>query len=435
MPAGLAIPRPIFSWLTCDVIVLSVASNTSAPRTPTPFTAGSPVAVMVVFAMAGLVMAQTFARMPAVRDAVEASKGELGLALIGGGLGSLLAMPFTGRLVDRFGSRAVVSVTVVLACAGWSSLAFVTNPLMLGLALVATGAPVGIWDVAMNLQASQVERLRERSLMPFFHAAFSGGTVIGAGLGALAAFAGVGLIQLPVLGALALATGLVAVRHFIPEESGEAADQAADEESTGAGAAEPAARRGVSSVEILIGVVCLGGALAEGSANDWLAILLVDVQGATEAIGALALAAFNVAMTIGRLLGAPAINAFGRERVAQAGGVLAIIGILLASQVPSLTVSLIGGLIWGLGVSTIFPAAISAAGEVQGRGNRAITVVSTIAYGAFLFGAPMIGLLAEAFGLSQALFVVIAFLVAMIALTPNLRARASGDRAQSASIQ
>ncbi len=395
--------------------------TSSSSVRPAKSDAGSPAAIMVVFAMAGLVMAQTFARMPAIRDAVEASKGELGLALIGGGLGSLLAMPFTGRLVDRLGTRRVVTLTIVLACAGWSSLAFVPNPWVLGFALLLTGAPVGIWDVAMNVQASQVERLRGRSLMPFFHAAFSAGTVIGAGAGALAAWLGYGLLQLPVIGAIAMVIGLLGVRHFMADES---TDDDADVEHSGevttSGEQRPA-RRGVTPLEIMIGVVCLGGALAEGSANDWLAILLVDVHGAPAAWGALALTAFNVAMMTGRLLGSPAIDRFGRERVVQAGGLMATVGILLASQVPSLPVALLGGLIWGLGVSTIFPAAISAAAEIPGRGNRAITVVSTIAYGAFLFGAPTIGLLAEAFGLSRALFVVIAFLLVMIVLARNMR--------------
>lgn len=404
--------------------------TSSLSTRPVVSSAGSPAAVMMVFAMAGLVMAQTFARMPAIRDAVDASTGELGLALIGGGLGSLLAMPFTGRLVDRFGTKRVVAVSIVLACAGWSSLAFVPNPWLMGVALVLTGAPVGIWDVAMNVQGSQVERLRGRSLMPFFHAAFSAGTVVGAGSGALAAYLGYGLMQLPVIGAVAMVIGLVSVRHFMPDQSTDAeeADQRAEAEVLDVPPTDgpdvgrqPPARRGVSSLEIMIGVVCLGGALAEGSANDWLAILLVDVQGAPGAVGALALTAFNLAMMTGRLLGSPAIDRFGRERVVQAGGLLAILGILLASQVPSLPVALLGGLIWGLGVSTIFPAAISAAGEITGRGNRAITVVSTIAYGAFLFGAPTIGILAEAFGLSRALFVVVAFLLVMLVLARNLR--------------
>ncbi len=367
-------------------------------------------------------MAQTFARMPTVRDAVGASKGELGLALVGGGLGALLAMPFTGRLADRFGTQRVVTVSLVLACAGWSSVALATNPLMLGALLVLTGAPVGIWDVAMNVQASAVEQVRGRSLMPIFHGIFSAGTVIGAGSGALLVYLGVGLIQLPIMGLVAMVIGLVAVRSFMPDPVDSHAVSPEIEEVSAHGApSEPATRRGITSLEILIGVVCLGAALAEGSANDWLAILLVDVQMAPEAVGALALTAFNVAMMVGRLTGGPLIDRFGRDTVTRIGGVLAITGILMASQVPSLPVALLGGLIWGLGVSTIFPASISAAGEVPGRGNRAITVVSTIAYAAFLFGAPTIGLLAEAFGLSQALFIVIGFLALMIVLARNLK--------------
>ncbi len=382
--------------------------------------------------MAGLVMAQTFARMPTVRDSVGASKGELGLALVGGGLGALLAMPFTGRLIDRFGTRGVVTVSLVLACGGWSSVALATNPLMLGALLVATGAPVGIWDVAMNVQASAVEQVRGRSLMPIFHGIFSAGAVIGAGSGALLAYLGVGLIQLPIMGLIALVIGLVAVRSFMPDRVDTAPKNSASSEATASeNEAEPAARRGITSLEIMIGVVCLGAALAEGSANDWLAILLVDVQMAPEAVGALALTAFNMAMMVGRLAGGPAIDRFGRDTVTRVGGGLAIIGIVMASQVPSLPVALLGGLIWGLGVSTIFPASISAAGEVPGRGNRAITMVSTIAYAAFLFGAPTIGLLAEVFGLSQALFVVIAFLTLMIVLAGNLKPAAPAPLVQA----
>jgi MFS family permease len=407
---------------------------------------------MVVFAVAGLVISQALARMPAVRDAVGASTGELGLALVGAGLGSLLAMPFTGWLVDRFGSRAVVRVCIVLGSVGWGSVGFAQSPWMLGVVLLLTGAPFGIWDVAMNVQGAHVEQQRSRSLMPFFHAAFSGGTVVGAGMGTVAAWLGVGLVQLPVTGLAGLLVGLVAVRRFIPDQDGQgpssqpAASHAPSSHSQPVGphAEDPSAhgaereaerptRPTVGRLEILIGVVCLGGALAEGSANDWLALLLVDVQGAPEAIGALALMAFNVAMTIGRLLGSPAIDRFGRQRVVQAGGLMAVVGIVLVSQGSSLPLALCGGLVWGLGTSTVFPAAISAAGEIPGRGNRAITVVSTIAYGAFLFGAPTIGLLAEVVGLDRALFVVVGCILLAVGLARALHPAVLTGRAHSPS--
>lgn len=149
----------------------------------------------------------------------------------------------------------------------------------------------------------------------------------------------------------------------------------------------------------------------------------MDVQGAPAAFGALTLTAFNVTMTVGRVLAGPATDRLGRAGVVRVGGVLAAAGILVVTLVPSLPLAIVGGLLWGLGVSTVFPAAMSAAGEVPGRGNRAITVVSTIAYGAFLFGAPTIGLLAEQVGLDRALLLVVAFLALMVVLSPVMTVR------------
>lgn len=395
---------------------------------------GSVPAVLVVFAAAGFVMGQAVARVPALRDAVGASTGQLGLELMGMGLGSLLAMPFTGRLVDRFGSRAVVTVASTIACLGYAALAAAPSVPLLMATFVAAGTAVGVWDVAMNIQASHVERQRDRAWMPLFHAAFSAGAVLGAGAGALAAWLGVGLVQLPVLAGVALVGAVGGARQFVPEdhedheahvvteahaEFGEPGGTAYPDES---GARQPR-RRGVTRLELLIGLVCLAAALGEGSANDWLALLLVDVRGAPEAFGALALTAFNLTMTVGRVLGGPAIDRVGRDTVVRVGAVLAGVGILLVTLVPSLPLALVGGLLWGLGVSTIFPAAMSAAGEVPGRGNRAITTVSTVAYGAFLFGAPTIGLLAEHVGLDRALFLVVGFLVLMVVLAPVMRVR------------
>ena len=433
---------------------------------------GSVLAVLVVFASSGFVMGQALARVPAVRDHLGADTGALGLALMGMGLGSLLAMPFTGWLVDRFGSRRVVTVAVALGCLGWSAVAVVPSVPVLLAVLVLTGTNVGIWDVGMNIQGTHVEQARSRSLMPFFHAAFSGGAVLGAGSGALAAWLGIGLAQLPVLAVVGAVAGVWGASRFVPEappEEPAAATAGAEdgvpgraEDGVPAGATAPAvaaehgapagatatghdehdeqapqrpARRGVTSAELLIGLICLAGALAEGSANDWLALLLVDVHGAPAAFGALTLTAFNLTMMIGRLLGGPAIERFGRAAVVRAGGALAAAAILVVTLSSSLGLALAGGLLWGLGVATIFPAAISAAGEVPGRGNRAITVVSTIAYGAFLFGAPTIGLLAEVAGLDRALFIVVGFLVLLLVLSPVMREKSGGrDRAGAAMV-
>ncbi len=394
-----------------------------APARPQP---GSVVAVLVVFAAAGLAMGQTLARVPALRDAVGADKAQLGLALMGMGLGSLLAMPFTGRLVDRFGSRSVVSACVVVACTGYAVLSVVPSVALLMLTLTATGTAVGVWDVGMNIQATHVERQRDRAWMPYFHAAFSAGAVLGAGTGALAAWLGVGLVQLPVVAAATAVVALVAATRFVREEHEDAAAGEPGKgtvEDPGADDATAGRRARLTRAELLIGLVCLSAALGEGAANDWLALLLVDVHGAPAAYGALVLTGFNLTMTVGRLVGGPFIDRFGRAALVRGGGLLAAAGIVTVAMAPSLVAAMVGGLLWGLGVSAVFPAAMSAAGEVPGRGNRAITVVSTIAYGAFLFGGPSIGVLAEAVGLDRALLLVVAFLLVMSALAPVMRER------------
>ena len=376
---------------------------------------GSPWAVALVFAASGFVMAQTLARVPALRDHVGATEAELGLALVGGGVGSLLAMPHTARLIERFGNRTVTTVALVLGSLGWGSVGLAPNVWVLAGLLVLAGAPVGVWDVSMNIQGTRVEQLHTRTLMPYLHAAFSAGAVLGAGLGAWAAWQRVGLVQVSAGAVLGMVLGLVAVWRFIPADPPEEASQGQAEEGP--------VTRGITRTELLIGMVCLAAALAEGAANDWLALLLVDVHEAPAGFGGLAFVAFNVTMLIGRLAGGPATTRWGRAALARGGGLLAGTGILLITLAPSLEVALVAALLWGLGVSTVFPAAISAAGEVPGRGNKAIGVVSTIAYGAFLFGAPTIGVLAGAFGLDRALWLVVGFLMMMVVLSGNLGRR------------
>ena len=116
--------------------------------------------------------------------------------------------------------------------------------------------------------------------------------------------------------------------------------------------------------------------------------MLVDNRAAPPAMGALTYAGFNLTMTIGRFAGGAIIQRFGRVPVLYAAGAIASAGVAMLCLVPSTVVALIGAAAWGLGLSVVFPSAMSAAGEVPGRGGRAIAVVSTIGYGGFLLGAP-----------------------------------------------
>jgi MFS family permease len=149
----------------------------------------------------------------------------------------------------------------------------------------------------------------------------------------------------------------------------------------------------------------------------------VDNRGAPAALGALTYAGFNVTMGLGRFAGGFIIQRFGRAPVLRAAGALATTGVAALCLVPSTLTALIGALAWGLGLSVVFPSAMSAAGEVPGRGSRAIAVVSTIGYGGFLFGAPLIGLLAHMMPLDRALMAVAVLVLLIAILAPVARER------------
>ena len=140
---------------------MSVPKQTSIPSQT-----GSPFAVAVMFFGNGSVMASSFSRMPGIRDQVGATPTQLAFALVCVGIGSILGMPFTGRLVDRYSSQTVSQVATALYLGGWAMLPLAGSVPVLALMLLITGLGTGIGDVAMNVQGHLVEQRRRQVLMP-----------------------------------------------------------------------------------------------------------------------------------------------------------------------------------------------------------------------------------------------------------------------------
>lgn len=363
-------------------------------------------AVVVAFAVNGLAFASFIARTPAIRDALGLSSAQLGLLLLCLSGGSIGGLPLSGPVVHRLGPARTVllgalSVTLglVLLVVGLGT--GVVVPAAVG--LVFTGLGSGIWDVAMNVEGADVERRLGRSLMPRLHAAFSLGTVAGAGLGAASAATGVPLpVQVIVVAALVPVIVTVATRRFTPH-----VPVPPEERPPGSGTL--AAWREPRT--LLVGLMVLGFAFTEGSANDWLAVAFVDGYRTDQTLGAVGYGFFVVAMTFGRMFGGAALERFGRVAILRAMAGLGVAGLLLVLLGGSTPVALAGALLWGIGASLGFPVGMSAAADDPARAAARVSVVSSIGYTAFLAGPPLIGLLAEHTGILRALFVVLVALV------------------------
>jgi fucose permease len=318
--------------------------------------------------------------------------------------------------VHRFGAAKVVLLGSVGV--GVGLLAFAAGlaartvwPAALG--LLITGVCMGNWDVAMNVAGADVERRRGRPLIPRLHAAFSIGSVAGGAAGALLARLAVPL-EAEVLAAAFLAPGslVFAVRHFLPEREAEAGGPAS---SSGGLRAWREPRT------LLIGLLTLCFAFTEGSANDWVAVALVDGHRSSEVFGAVGFGLFVSAMTIGRLGGVAVLHRFGRVSVLRVTAALALLGLLLVTLAPSIGWVLAGVALWGVGASLGFPVGMSAAADDPARAAARVGVVSSIAYTAFLAGPPLIGLLAQHVGILRALFVVLAALAVGLLTTGAAR--------------
>ena len=364
-------------------------------------------AVVVAFVMAGVALAAFLARLPAARADLGLNTAELGLLLLAVSVSSVASLPASGPVVARFGpARSVlggaISVAVGQALLA-TGLATATVALAaIGLAFVGLGT--GIWDVAMNVEGADVERRLGRSIMPRLHAAFSIGTVTGAGIGAVTAALDIPLaLQMAVIAVLSPVIVGFATRRFL-------AAPPVDE------SVEPVARFTVLDAwreprTIIVGLMVLGFALAEGSANDWIAVALVDGHGAPQVIGAIAFGCFVAAMTAGRFFGGALLDRFGRVAVLRATAVLALAGLLLVLFGGPLPVVLAGALLWGVGASLGFPVGMSAAADDPARAAARVSAVSSIGYVAFLAGPPLIGPLGQHVGILTSLLVVVVAIV------------------------
>jgi len=353
------------------------------------------IGLLAVFAVNGGLFASWVSRIPQVRQAVGASEGELGLVLLGIVMGAFVGMPLAARAAARSGSRRASVIAVASMCLAVVLPGFAGGIVPLGLALLVLGAANGATDVAMNAQAVTVEAAAGRAWMPSFHAAWSLGGLVGAGLGGVAAEAGV-----PVAVHFALAGAVGAL--IVARAAGALLADPAPAEAAGG---RPRRRIALDPPLLALGAVAFGAAVGEGAIADWSAIYLADDLRASPGAAAAGFALFSAFMALGRLGGSRAVAALGQERVVRGGAAVAAAGVAVGLASSSIPAALAGFGLAGLGLSCAFPVAMSAAGARGG--GTAIATVSAIGYTAFLGTPPVIGAIAERTSVGAALWVVV----------------------------
>nr|WP_063628155.1 MFS transporter [Actinospica robiniae] len=389
------------------------------------------VLITAYFLLDGFVFANWVVRVPQIKAHVGASAGMLGLALLGVSVGAIATMTITGRLCRRFGTRPVAFATSLLLACSVALPGVMPNVATLAATLFVFGAAWGGMNVAINSAAVDIIGELDRPVMPAFHAAYSLGGLLGsvvggavadyasarvhlAAVGAASLVAAIG-IGVPLLRCPALSTEL---RRASEPTTTLATDVAAPDsaEQIPSTPHEAHVARQVNIVVAIFSIIVLCSSFGEGAMADWGALHLRTDLHTSAGLAAAGYASFSVAMFVGRLSGSWVLRKIGRTAVLAGGGLLAAAGMLGAALLPQLPVVLIGFVLVGIGLSNSFPAAVGQAGVL--RGPSGVATASTVGYGGFLTGPPLIGFLADRLGLPIALtsISVLAALAAAIAL-------------------
>ncbi len=371
------------------------------------------VAVAVVFFANGAGLASWVPHIPEVQARLALGSGTLGFALLGMAVGALVAIPLAGAMISRVGSRAV-TMGAALTFFGVLVLPLLAPTLpSLVVALIAVGAGNGAMDVSMNAQALAVERRAGRPIMSSFHALWSVGGIVGAGVCALALQ--VGVAPRAHLAAAALGLGgmaLLAVTRFLPA--------AADAPHPGRRLARP------DGVLLTLGLMALLALVSEGAMGDWSALYLRDTLGASPSLAALGFAVFSLMMAVGRFAGDRLVARFGSVRVVRASTSVGALGLAGALTLADPRAAILGCGCVGFGIANLVPIIFRAAGQLPGVSpGHGLAAVTTAGYCGFLAGPPLIGLVAEVLTLPGALGLVVLCLVGIALAARHVRPRAA----------
>jgi MFS family permease len=337
-------------------------------------------AVVAVFLADGVGIGAWAACIPALKARLALSDGALGFVLFAFAVGAVIFMQLAARLTRRLGPAKATRAATLLFAVTLPLPAFAPDLATLTVAAFAMGAANGLLDVTMNGYASDVERRWGLAIMSSFHAAWSGGGLIGAAVGGA-------LLVLGAAWTLGVAAALVVVVAALVWTSLEDADSLPP--PTEAGVAPPV---GAVLPLCLAALLCMG---CEGAMADWTGVYLAEAAKAPQAMAAIGFAAFSATMIVGRLIGDNVVRALGRARVVRWGATLAAAGLALAVADPRLGPATVGFALVGVGLSNVVPTLFRAAAGRTSVPAAGVAMVATAGYAGLLSGPVVIGAIAQ----------------------------------------
>jgi len=364
--------------------------------------------VYSAFFLYALALGGLYPRMAEIQQGMGVAEGALGLGLIGTASGTLISLTFGGPLIERLGARKILLMGLPLVAVFYALAALAPSPLVLFLSLLPAGICIGAVEQIVNLEADRVEHVLGRRMMNRSHAFWSIGFATAGVFGGVAAELGLSPFM-----HLWLMLGLVGVLTILLLGKFEAA------------AHRPHLQSGVTQEKAVkfawpTPAICLllaatsAAMLMEGAGIEWSAIYMRDVFGSSPFICGLAVAAGASTQAVTRFFADKLVERFQPVLVARSLSLILGAGVALVTWASSPWMALCGLALMGVGTSAVFPLAMSAAAQRSDRPAAVnVAALAQTAFVVFLLGPPLLGWVAEFFGIRAAF----AFSLPLIALS------------------
>jgi fucose permease len=379
-------------------------------------------AVAVLFFSNGAVFANVVPRYPELKARLTLSNAAFGSVVAAWPLGALLVGLIAGVLVSRWGSARVAPATTVVMAATLVFIGVAPSWWALAGALFVAGSLDAIADVAVNAHGLRVERRYRRSILNSLHGVWSIGAVVGGLMGAIAAGLRIPLMwHLPTAAALFTGLALIAARFLLDGPDTTPVPAA----TTGAG--RPHLRL-IASVGLLGAVAAMANVIEDAGAT-WSAVYLRHDLGTGPAVAGAAFIALQAMQTIGRLVADRVVTRFGDRAVARTGAATAGLAMTAALLLPAPVTTVIAFGMVGLGIATLMPASARAADAIPGLPpGTGLTLIGAVDRLALIAAAPLIGVVADAYGLRVGLALIPVAAVTVVLLAATLHNRDMGPK-------
>ncbi len=348
------------------------------------------ITIFGAFFVYSFCMGSMFPRLPDIQRAMAVGEGQLGLALIGSAFGTLISLTFAGRFLEKFGYRRVLLTAIPLLSVLYAASMWADGPLMFFLLLLPVGLTIGAIEIIINIEADRVEHAVGKRIMSRAHAFWSLGFFTAGMVGAFIAQMGISP-QLHLAGMIPviLLVTLLLLGKFqpAPHRTGSSTEET------------PRLAKPTLTIMMLVGV-CLSAMLMEGAGIDWSAIYMRDIFGAEPFWAGFAVAVVAGSQAFARFFADGFVERYSPVNVARTLLCVLGVGVIIVFLAPASWAAYLGFAMIGIGSSALFPLAMSAAAQQTDR-PAAINVaaLAQFSFTAFLLGPPLLGFVAEHYGI------------------------------------